>query len=195
MSFNKHDISRNQCQLYGKQARCGYDWWWHSLTAYDVETGIPRPFFIEFFLCNPAKGGTAPQLGQLPENKAAGLQPSYLMVKAGAWCGSDKAQLHRFFGWKETKVEMGVPFSVKAGDCHVTETEICGSIAITPEQAKAHPEWMCDSGEMSWKLNISKQVAFNVGYGASSPMRRWQLFEMFWHAEGMKTAYEGGGFF
>ena len=191
MSFNKHDISRNQCQLYGKQARCGYDWWWHSLTAYDVETGLPRPFFIEFFLCNPAKGGTAPQLGQLPENRTAGLQPSYLMVKAGAWCGSDKAQLHRFFGWKETKVEMGVPFSVKAGDCHVSETEICGSISITPEQVKAHPEWMCDSGEMSWKLSISKQVAFNVGYGASRPMRRWQLFEMFWHAEGMKTAYEG----
>ena len=191
MSFNKHDISRNQCQLYGKQARCGYDWWWHSLTAYDVETGLARPFFIEFFLCNPAIGGVEPILGQLPENKAAGLQPSYLMVKAGAWCGNDKAQLHRFFGWKETKVEMGVPFSVKAADCHVSETEICGSISITPEQVKAHPEWMCDSGEMSWKLSISKQVAFNVGYGASRPMRRWQLFEMFWHAEGMKTAYEG----
>ena len=141
MSFNKHDISRNQCQLYGKQARCGYDWWWHSLTAYDVETGLARPFFIEFFLCNPAKGGTAPQLGQLPENRTAGMQPSYLMVKAGAWCGSDKAQLHRFFGWKETTVEMGTPFSIVADDCRVCETEICGSISITPEQAKAHPEW------------------------------------------------------
>lgn len=191
MSFNRHDITRDACQLFGKQARCGYDWWWHSLTAYDAETGLPRPFFIEFFLCNPAKGGAVPQLGQLPENKAAGLQPSYLMVKAGAWCGADKSQLHRFFGWKETTVEMGTPFSIVADDCRVCETEICGSISITPEQAKAHPEWMCDSGEISWKLRISKQVAFNVGYGASSPMRRWQLFEMFWHAEGMKTAYEG----
>ena len=98
MSFNRHDITRDACQLFGKQARCGYDWWWHSLTAYDAETGLPRPFFIEFFLCNPAKGGAVPQLGQLPVNKAAGLQPSYLMVKAGAW-GEDAAQLHRFWGW------------------------------------------------------------------------------------------------
>ena len=44
---------------------------------------------------------------------------------------------------------------------------------------------------LSWNLRIKKQVAFNVGYGASRPMRRWQLFEMFWHAEGMKSEYEG----
>ena len=81
MSFNTHDISRNACQLFGKQAHCGYDWWWHSLTAYDAETGEPRPFFIEFFVCNPAQGTNKPQFGQDP--KKLGLQPSYLMVKAG----------------------------------------------------------------------------------------------------------------
>ena len=86
---------------------------------------------------------------------------------------------------------MGVPFGVRANDCFVSETEMAGSIRITPAQAKAHPEWMCGAGEMEWHLKIRKQVAFNVGYGASAPMRRWQLFEMFWHAEGMKTAYEG----
>ena len=25
--FNKHDIARNACQLYGLQAHQGYDWW------------------------------------------------------------------------------------------------------------------------------------------------------------------------
>jgi len=191
MSFNKHDISRNACQLFGKQAHCGYDWWWHSLTAYDAETGTPRPFFIEFFLCNPAHGGDTPQFGQLKENKENGLPPSYLMVKAGAWCGDDRTQLHRFFGWKQTVVDMGVPYSVKAGDCMVSETETHGSVDISPAEAQSHPEWMCGSGSMSWDLKIRKQVAFNVGYGASRPMRQWQLFEMFWHAEGMKTEYEG----
>lgn len=191
MSFNKHDISRDEFQLTGKQARKGYDWWWHSLTAHDAETGEERPFFIEFFLCNPALGGDEAQLGQLPENKEKGRRPSYLMVKAGAWKGEDRGQLHRFFGWKETEVAKGTPYSVKAGDCMVSETETCGSIAITAEEAEKHPEWMSDSGEMSWRLKIRKKVAFNVGYGASRPMRRWQLFEMFWHAEGMKTEYEG----
>ncbi len=46
--FNKSDITRDACQLFGAQARKGYDWWWHSFTAYDAETGA-------------AKGGPAAQ--------------------------------------------------------------------------------------------------------------------------------------
>ena len=188
--FNKHDVSRDACQLFGEQAHCGYDWWWHSFTAHHAETGAERPFFIEFFLCNPALGGAEPVFGQLPENKAKGVKPSYLMVKAGAW-GADARQLHRFFGWEQTKLDWGVPFSVEAADCFLSETETRGSVAVLPEDAAAHPEWMCQSGEMRWALKIDKQIAFNVGYGADKPMREIQAFEMFWHAEGMKTAYSG----
>lgn len=96
--FNKQDISRNTCQLTGAQARKGYDWWWHSFTGYDAQTGEARPFFIEFFLCNPALGGSNPVFGQIPGNKEKGIRPSYLMVKAGSW-GEDAAQLHRFLTW------------------------------------------------------------------------------------------------
>ena len=89
--FNHHDINRDACMLHGPLAHHGYDWWWHSFTA--------QPFFIEFFICNPALGGDEPVLGQLPANRAAGKQPSYLMVKAGTW-GTDHCQLHRFFARK-----------------------------------------------------------------------------------------------
>ena len=44
--FNRHDISRDACQLFGVQAHKGYDWWWHSFTGYDVESGEAKPFFI-----------------------------------------------------------------------------------------------------------------------------------------------------
>lgn len=37
--FNKHDIKRDVCQLKGRQAKKGYDWWWHSFTAYNKKTG------------------------------------------------------------------------------------------------------------------------------------------------------------
>ena len=188
--FNKHDISRDACQLFGAQAKCGYDWWWHSFTARHAETGEERAFFIEFFVCNPASGGDKPVFGQLPENRAKGVKPSYLMVKAGSW-GRDAAQLHRFFGWNEVKLDWGVPYSIEAGDCFAGETELRGSIEIAPEEARTHPEWMCDSGSMQWELKIDKRIAYNVGYGASAPMRKAQAFEMFWHAEGMKSAYEG----
>ncbi|MCF0229677.1 MAG: hypothetical protein HUJ76_08325, partial [Parasporobacterium sp.] len=188
--FRKHDIRRNACQLYGGQARQGYDWWWHSFTAINDTTGEERPFYIEYFLCNPEKGGSLPVFGQLPENREKGAVPSYFMVNVGTW-GKNPRQLHRFFGWEETAVSYGVPYRVEASDCLASETVLKGSVCVTEEEAEEHPEWMCDSGNMQWELSVEKQIPFNVGYGAGTLMRKLQLFEMFWHAEGMKTAYRG----
>ena len=50
MMSSKHDIKRNACQLFGRQAKCGYDWWWHSFTAQNAVTGEEKAFYIEFFL-------------------------------------------------------------------------------------------------------------------------------------------------
>ena len=168
--FNHHDITRNAYMLHGPLAHHGYDWWWHSFTAQDTETGEDKPFFIEFFVCNPALAEDEPVLGQLPANQAAGKRPSYLMVKAGTW-GEDHCQLHRFFAWKDVQLHGDAPYRIEAGDCLACETALQGSINITPEEAAAHPEWMCDAGEMSWDLAVDKQIAFNVGYGASKPLR------------------------
>ena len=176
--------------LQGPLARQGYDWWWHNFTAQDAETGEEKPFFIEFFVCNPALAEDVPVLGQLPENRAAGKKPSYLMVKAG-WWGDDHCQLHRFFAWKDVDLHAHAPYRVEAADCLASETELKGSIDISPEEAAAHPEWMCDAGSMSWDLTIDKQIAFNVGYGASKPLRDAEAFAMYWHAEGMKSAFSG----
>ena len=188
--FNHHDISRNACMLQGPLAHHGYDWWWHSFTAQDAVTGEDRPFFIEFFLCNPALGGELPVLGQLKENREAGKYPSYLMVKAGTW-GRDACQLHRFFGWKSVNLHGKAPYRIQAGDCAAGEDVLEGSVSVSASDATAHPEWMCDAGNMSWKLNIDKQIAFNVGYGASRPLRDAEAFAMYWHAEGMKSLYSG----
>ena len=85
--------------------------------------------------------------------------------------------------------EVRSPFCVEAGDCFLSETQTRGSVFV--ENAKDHPEWMCGNGSMSWDLCIDKKIAYNVGYGASKPLRESGAFEMFWHAEGMKTAYLG----
>jgi tocopherol cyclase len=66
------DIARDAFMLKGKLARQGYDWWWHSFTGRDEETGEEKGFFIEFFLLNPALGGAEPIFGQLPANKEKG---------------------------------------------------------------------------------------------------------------------------
>ena len=188
--FNKQDPTRNECMLDGSFAREGYDWWWHSFTAIHEKTGKEVPFFIEFFLCNPALGGKEPILGQLEANKINKVKPSYLMVKAGCW-GENHCQLHRFIGWDDVEVHGRAPFSVSAGNCYVSDTELRGSIGISEEMAEKHPEWMCDAGTMKWNLTIDKKVAFNVGYGASKLFRMLKAFEMYWHAEGMKSLYSG----
>ena len=176
--------------LHGLLAHHGYDWWWHSFTAQDAETGEDKPFFIEFFVCNPALGGAEPVLGQLPANQAEGKRPSYLMVKAGTW-GQDHRQLHRFFGWQEVRMHGSAPYRIEADDCVASETELQGSISVSKEACSAHPEWMCDAGTISWNLTVDKQIAFNVGYGASKPLRDVEAFAMYWHAEGMKSAFSG----
>lgn len=185
---NISDTSRDAFMLKGGLAECGYDWWWHSFTAHHSITGEEKGFFIEFFTCNPALGGDEPLLGQLKENQQQDIKPSYLMVKAGAW-GEDAVQLHRFFGWNSVQIGEGVPFSVSAGDCFLNETQTYGSVEVSG--SAEHPEWMCGDGKMSWNLKIDKKIAYNVGYGASRPMRESGAFEMFWHAQGMKTKYSG----
>ncbi len=188
--FNQHDPNRNAFMLHGPLAHLGYDWWWHSFTAQDAETGEDRAFFVEFFICTPALAEDEPVLGQLPANREAKKRPSYLMVKAGCW-GEDRCQLHRFFSLKKTRIHGDAPYEVEAGDCFASETALRGSVKISEAEAKAHPEWMCDAGSMSWDLKLDKQIAFNVGYGASKPLRDVEAFAMYWHAEGMKTAFSG----
>ena len=188
--FNQSDLSRDAFMLKGDLAHQGYDWWWHSFTGHDALTNEEKGFFVEFFTCNPELGQEQPILGQLPANQAADRKPSYLMVKAGAW-GEDAVQLHRFFGWKDVKVGMEVPFRIGCDDCYLDETSTHGHILVTDQDAEEHPEYMCGAGEMSWDLQIHKEVAFNVGFGASKPLRDAEAFEMYWHAEGMKSAFSG----
>ncbi|ORX63567.1 hypothetical protein BCR32DRAFT_298385 [Anaeromyces robustus] len=188
--FDKKDIRRNEYQLTRGQAKCGYDWWWHSFTGKNEITGEEKAFFIEFFLCNPSTGDEEPIFGQLKENKEKGIKPSYLMVKVGAW-GEDHAQLHRFFGWNKIKIHKKALYSIEADNCYISETETKGSVKVSKDDVENHPEYMSDVGSMEWNLKIEKIIPFNVGYGASKLFRYLQLFEMFWHVEGMKTLYEG----
>lgn len=187
MSFNIHDLNRNACMLKGPLRSEGYDWWWHSFTGVNVRTGEERSFFVEFFLCNPEFGGRAPTFGQLPFCRDNGVKPSYLMVKAGAW-GEGAKQIHRFFGWNKASVSQVAPYSVLADDCFASDFVLKGSVDLSEEECAEHPEYMCSAGKMRWDLRLDKQIAFNVGYGAAKPFRAAQAFEMYWHAEGMKTA-------
>lgn len=189
-SFNHSDVIRDNFMLKGALAKEGYDWWWHSFTAHNKVTGEEKPFFIEFFTINPELGGDEPIFGQLKENQDAGIKPSYMMVKVGCW-GEDARQLHRFFGWNQVNIKKDAPYLISADNCFCSETRTLGMVEVTEEEAAAHPEWMCQAGKMVWDINIDKKISFNVGYGAGWASREVEAFEMFWHAEGMKTEFSG----
>lgn len=188
--FNHSDITRNAFMLQGGLSTQGYDWWWHSFTGHHSVTGEERAFFVEFFTINPALGTSEPILGQLEENKKQGKKPSYMMVKVGAW-GENPKQLHRFFAWDDVTVKQEVPYLISADNCFCSETRTIGMVDVREEDVKNHPEYMCDAGKMYWDLTMDKNITFNVGYGAGKPLRDAEAFEMFWHCEGMRTAFEG----
>ena len=188
---NISDINRDEFMLRGPLAKRGYDWWWHSFTAENAQTGEKKPFYVEFFTCNPARAKDKPVIvWNRKDLQKQGVLPSYLMVNVGFW-GEDHGQLHRFFPWKEVKLHANAPYKISAADCSCSETHTEGSICVTEEEAKAHPEWMTDAGTIEWNLDIKKEIAFHVGYGASKFFRRINAFEMFWHAEGMKSKFRG----
>ncbi len=183
--FNVPKETRDNLMLGGKLARQGYDWWWHNFTGVNLETGAKKTFFVEFFIINPALSPQKVLFGQAPKT----AKPSYLMVKAGSW-GQDKAQIHRFFALDEVH-QTSSPFIIKAKDCLVSEDQLMGSVNVSAKDAHDHPEWMSDAGQMTWNLQVNKELAFNVGFGASSLMRKLNAFEMYWHVQGLKTKYSG----
>ena len=188
--FNKSDLERDRFMLRGKLAEQGYDCWRQFFTGHNAATGEEKSFFLCFFAINPALGTDSAILGQSEETQSKGIKPSYLMVKAGVW-GEDPRQLNRFFPWKEVSMNEGAPFSISADNCFLSETRSLGRVCLRPEEVKAHPEWMSDAGDLIWDLHIDKKIAFNIGYGAGKAMRDQEALQMLWHAEGMKTAYEG----
>ena len=188
--FNKHDITRDEFMLNPNKKRLGYDWWWNSFTAINEDTGEEKPFYIEFFICNPHLAKDEPILGQNEDNKAKGLKPSYLMVNVGTW-GEDHCQLHRFYGLNKVKIHAKAPFSISTDECYLDEKMTYGTVKVSEDFIKDHKDYMCDSGELTWKLDIDKKIAFNVGYGACKLFRKMNAFEMFWHGEGMKTLFRG----
>ena len=202
--MNKSDLKRNFWMLDGRFAKKGYDWWWHNFTAVNERTGEECAFFIEYFTCNPSlanqtvagdgnvsEAGEMPICGQLESNRQKGIRPSYLMVKCG-WWGENATQLHRFIALRNVNIGHDANgYFVKAGDCSACETHLTGNVEVSQNDAAAHPEWMCNDGAMSWDIQVDKKVAFNVGYGAGSLFRKLKAFEMYWHAEGMKSLYSG----
>ena len=188
---NISDITRDQWMLRGPLAKKGYDWWWHSFTAENAETGEQKPFYVEFLPATRSCAGDEPRIvWHLSQKQRGKLKPSYLMVNVGFW-GEEHGQLHRFFPWRRVSVHADAPYEIGPRTATAARRPPGAASPSRPSSGRPIPEWMTDSGSISWNLKIDKKVAFHVGYGAGKFFRDLNAFEMFWHAEGMKTAFSG----
>lgn len=170
--------------LYKKR---GYDWWWHSFTGYNKQTGEARAFFIEYFVINPEESPDKPKFGQVRHAKGL-IPPSYVMIKAGCW-GKNAKQIHNFYPVSQLKID-NKEFSVQIGECLKTEERLVGEVYLSETDA-LKPEYMSSSGAMSWDLKVEKQITYDVGYGTSWLFRVLKAFQMYWHVPGAKTNYTG----
>ena len=191
MACDTHDIARDRFMLTGGLANQGYDWWWHSFTGHSEKTGEERAFFIEFFCVNPALGGSRSRVRPAArEQRATGAGRPTSWSSAAPGARAPRSCTASSAGTRSTWARAR-RFIVAADDCLCCETDLVGHVRVTPEEAAAHPEWMSDAGDIAFDLRLDKQIAFNVGYGASEPIRATDAFQMFWHAEGIKTCYTG----
>jgi len=179
--FNKSSKDKNRFMLTGSFSKHGYDWWWHSFTALD-EFNNEVPFFMEFFITNPKIEGDL-DLGLVSK------KPKFLMIKIGHW-GKDKIELNKFIDLNCVKIGYDVPFEVESKFGTLSETKSTGSFVID-ETDLGYKNGFSDLGSVSWNLDIKKEVPFNVGYGTSRFLRFIKAFQMYWHAEGMKSSYSG----
>ena len=93
---NIHDINRDEWMLRGPLAKKGYDWWWHSMTAENAETGELKPFYVEFFTCNPALAEDDPVIvWNDPEAQKAGKRPSYGAKTTVSCTGFSRSRMYR----------------------------------------------------------------------------------------------------
>lgn len=187
--MSESNKEKNMYMLKGKLSKKGYDWWWHSFTGYNRDTNEEKIFFIEYFIMNPKISSDKVVLGQAQESKKNNLKPSYVMIKAGTW-GENKKQINNFYPISDLKINEK-KLEVEIKNCYLSEEKLIGEVFMDDDNAKTKPEYMSDSGSIKWDLKIDKKITYDVGFGTSKFFRKINAFEMFWHAEGMKTEYSG----
>ena len=168
--MNKHDIKRNLPRMTGKLGSYGYDRWCHIFTGVSKQSGKKKTFFVEYCILNPEIGGKEPIMGDKQYQR-----PAYLLVTAGTY-GRNGFSLKKYYGIEEMDVAPTF-LKITAGECFLSENNIWGRIR--------------SEHNMMWSLRVNKRAAFHVGYSASRAIREINPFDMYWHAEGLRTEFDG----
>lgn len=190
--MNLSDLNRNAYMLRGPLSKKGYMRWWHSFSGVHADTGESRTFFVEFFVINPGLGGDQPILGLHPYYRKRGMRPSYVMIKAGVFPGTEGQpgkQLHAFYPISALNATRS-PLIIQVEDCVYREDRITGFVDVSPEEAR-HRSLMSDAGFMEWDLEVHKAVSCHTGFLSSPLSQMMNALDSYWHGEGIKSFFRG----
>lgn len=194
MTFNKPDLSRDLFMLKGALARRGFDCWRHFFFAEDPN-GKRSAFLLEFIAYNPALAVDIPVFSHDKNGRETGGAPSYLVVSVTRFgeknSPSQADTIRGYYAKKDITIKNEIPFLLSADVCFLSETRTFGRVQLTEEDAAAHPEYQSCAGDVLWDLKLDKTLTFNCGYQSSIPSRAVELNDLYWHAQGLKTAFRG----
>ena len=201
MAASNKAIKLNRYNLNGNKKKTGINLWRCFFNGVEKTSGAESMFFIEVELLNPQLSPDEPLLGFKPritikeddlQYALAGtssaqnikseniVQPSYVVLRAGKM-GMSPKQVCSYYSLKELKLTMK-PFSLLIGNKLFTDDKLSGFINIQEAEHKKHPEYLCDSGYVTWNLNYEIIKDFCDGYQNKTDK---------WFPYGIKTSFTG----
>lgn len=201
MNVSKKSSKINRYQLAGSQKKNGLNIWRFVFNGTEKITGRERKFFIELSMLNSGLSPDEAVLGfkarvnisaEDLQNVLAGsvsakniqsesyVVPSYIVLRAGV-LGPEAKQLCSYCSEKQVSVN-SKNFCIKGDNFSFDGEKLSGRIDCSLEDIHEHPEYLCDSGSLSWDLRYEIRCAFSEGYSGKNCV---------WVPTGAKTVFTG----
>lgn len=190
---------RNMLNCFRKKN--GLNTWRFVFTGVENASGQERKFFIEMSMLNPYLSPAEPVLGFKPraklnpedlQNVLAGTAsakkleseiievPSFASVSAGILGAGAKA-VRSYTSVKNVKLSSRV-LEVALENCFFSDDKLMGNIERSPSDTQEHPEYLCDSGRISWDLQYEIRCDSTSGYKSKN---------FTWYPVGLRAVFAG----
>lgn len=207
MGSKKLHLHRSErINLKGSKRKNGFERWRFVTNGVSSITGEERVFFFEFYCVNPSVSPSKAVLGFCNEfdsnlseniqNVLAGTEsaknlksqilviPSFVMVRAGSLSPAGRS-INNYYSISEAdfeKADSVISIGKPGSEIVLTDSFTAGSVSVTDEDLREHPEYFGNTGAFTWNLNFSKNITFTPDYRSRS---------INWSVIGGKTDFDG----
>lgn len=193
MSVSKKKFDLVKYGLTGAHKKLGVNLFRFVFSGTKKSDLSEKRFFVELELLNPHVSPNVPVFGYAPKTNVnpEDLQeillgktsqktysgedietPSYCAIRFGV-LGTESKLLCAYFPFNKLYFFQH-PFKIEVGKFSFLEDSLVGNIFLTESEVQNHPEYFCNSGEVSW--NLKYQVERFASKGFKNKTERWLPF-------------------